>query len=244
MMPARKVVVDIETIPCADENRRLLGRPRPSAESSVWSSWFSSRRKNAAAEQELYLETSLNWTFGRIICIGLLIEATSQPPQTCAFLARINPADALATSLAKEAATLKEFWDAVLPDDYFIGHNILGFDLPFLWNRSLVCNVRPSRPLQLDRESVRFTFDTMQTWAHWSGSRGSRQYASLNNLSQIMGLRGKTGAASQVYDLWCKQRFEEIRDYCLSDVTLEYDLYRRLTLDGSAPILQWSQTNR
>jgi hypothetical protein len=240
MISARKVVVDIETIPCADENRRLLGRPRALAEASLWSRLFRSRQENAAAEHELYLQTSLNWTFGRIICICLLIEAESQPSQTRAFLARIDPADTLATSLSKEAAALKEFWDAVLPDDYFIGHNILGFDLPFLWNRSLVCNVLPSRPLQLERESVRFTFDTMQVWGHWSGSHASRQYASLNNLSQVMGLPGKTRAGSQVYELWRRQRFEEIRDYCMSDVTLEYDLYRRLTLAGNAPTLHWS----
>lgn len=236
-MPGRKVVVDIETIPCAEEHRRLLRRRRPPEPQGFWGRLF--RQEAADTEEDPYLQTSLNWTFGRIVCIGMLIQPEGGPAETRAFVARIEPTDTLAVSLAKEGAALKEFWDAVMPDDYFIGHNILDFDLPFLWNRSLACGVRASRGLQLERKSARFTFDTMQVWGHWSGSHGSRQYASLNHLSQIMGLPGKTGAGNQVYDLWQGQRFDEIRDYCLNDVKLEYEVYRRLTLDGSAPGVEW-----
>jgi predicted PolB exonuclease-like 3'-5' exonuclease len=202
---------------------------------------FKSLSPRQAAQEEPYRQSSLSWSFGRIVCIGLLVERENQQMEEQAFLARIDPQDTPAESLAKEADALKAFWEFVLPDDYFIGHNILNFDLPFLWNRSLVCGVRPSRPFYLYRESVRFTFDTMQVWAHWSGSPGSRQFVKLGTLTQLLGLRGKTGAGSQVYDLWCEARFEEIRDYCLSDVRLEYDLYRRLTLAGSAPTLRWNQ---
>jgi 3'-5' exonuclease len=242
-MSARKVVVDIETIPCAEENRRLLRRPRPVEAPGFWSRLF---RQQPAADtgEDPYLQTSLNWTFGRIICIGMLIQEDGRPTETRAFVARIDPSDTLAVSIEKEGAALREFWSAVMPDDYFIGHNILDFDLPFLWNRSLVCGVRASRPLLLERKSVQFTFDTMQVWGHWSGSHGSRQYASLNNLSQVLGLPGKSGAGNQVYDLWRRQRFDEIRDYCLSDVKLEYDVYRRMTLDGSVPALRWNRENQ
>ena len=55
-----------------------------------------------------------------------------------------------------------------------------------------------------------------------------------------MGLGAKTGAGNQVYELWRAGRFDDIREYCLNDVRLEYDLYRRLTFNGNAPNLSWN----
>lgn len=238
-MPFRKVVVDIETIPCADDMRRFIPPPRPSPEPGFWSRLF----KRPTPSEEPYLQTALNWTLGRIVCIGLLAERDDHRTEEQAFVARIMPDDSLAESLNKEAEALRAFWQFVLQDDYFIGHNILGFDLPFLWNRSLVCSVPASRSLNLQRESTTFTYDTMQVWAHWSTTPSSRQFVKLGTLAQVMGLRAKTGSGSQVYDLWRQLRFDEIRDYCLNDVRLEYDLYRRLTLEGAAPVLRWGQSD-
>lgn len=236
-MPSRKVVVDIETIPCADGMRRFIPPPRPSPQPPFWRRLF----KRQTSSEEPYLQTALNWTFGRIVCIGLLAERDDHRTEERAFVARIKPDDPLAESVNKEAEALRAFWQFVLPDDYFIGHNILSFDLPFLWNRSLVCGVTPSRSLNLERESTRFTFDTMQVWAHWSTTPSSRQYVKLDTLTQVMGLPGKSGSGSQVGNLWREQRFDEIRDYCLSDVRLEYDLYRRLTLGNTTPPLRWNR---
>lgn len=236
----RRVVVDIETIPCADAMRDLIPRRQSQAEPGFWRRLFGSPARQFASGDNAYLRTALNSTFGRIVCIGLLVEQEDRQTETRAFLARITPSDTIAESQAKESEALRAFWEAVFADDYFIGHNILDFDLPFLWNRSLVCNVRPSRSLRLDRETTEFTFDTMQAWGHWS----TRQYTGLNVLAQVMGLGGKTGSGSQVYGLWREQLFEDISDYCLSDVKLEYALYRRMTLDGTAPALQWNSGRR
>jgi 3'-5' exonuclease len=236
-MGLRKVVVDIETIPCVDALRPFIPPPRPSAQAPLWRRWF---KRKATYAEESYLQTALNWTLGRIICIGLLVEGNNHTAEEHAFIAPIQPGDSLEDSLQKEAEALRQFWGFVCADDYFIGHNILGFDLPFLWNRSLICGVCPSRPLHLQRESSKFTFDTMQIWAHWASTPSSRQFVKLNTLAQVMGLQAKTGSGSHVYDWWREQQFEKIRSYCLSDVRLEYNLYRRMTLHGSTPALQWS----
>jgi 3'-5' exonuclease len=239
IMP-RKVVVDIETIPCPDGLRDLIPRKRSQSESGFWRRLFAPLAQSPENGEDAYLHTALNPAFGRIVCIGLLLEQDGRPTETRAFLAQIKRSDTVAESQARESEALRAFWEAILPDDYFIGHNILNFDLPFLWNRSLVCGVRPSRSLHLERETTQFTFDTMQAWGHWS----ARQYTGLNVLGQVMGLGGKTGSGSQVYRLWHEQRFDEIRDYCLGDVKLEYALYRRMTLDGMAPALEWNSCSR
>lgn len=233
-MAPRKVVVDIETIPCADAERRFIPPPRSAAPVGFWRRLF----QREAPTEEPYLQTALNWTLGRIVCICLLVEHENYQREEKSFVARIGVEDSLEASLAKETEMLRSFWQFVLPEDYFIGHNILGFDLPFLWNRSVICKVCPSRPLHLERESIRFTFDTMQVWAHWSPP-SNRQFVKLGTLTRIMGLGAKTGAGDQVYELWRTGRLDDIREYCLNDVRLEYDLYRRLTLDGNAPNLFW-----
>jgi 3'-5' exonuclease len=237
-MPRRKIVVDIETIPCVDAQRAFIPPPRSAPERGFWQRLFQRFQRQVPGEQP-YLQTALDWTLGRIVCIGLCVESENQKPQEQAFLARITPQDSPTESLAKEAEALKAFWQFVLPDDYFIGHNILGFDLPFLWNRSIVCGVCPSRSLNLQPESIEFTFDTMQVWAQWSSNPSNRRWVKLDTLAQVMGLRAKTASGSQVYGWWQEQRFEQIHDYCLSDARLEYDLYRRLTLDGNAPAVRW-----
>jgi hypothetical protein len=236
----RTVVVDIETIPCPDSMRSLIPVPRPSAPLPLWRRLF--QRDNSL--EEAYLQTSLNWTFGRIVCIGLLVAAENGPPHEHAFIAPILPSDSPAESLAKEQEVLRSFWGFVAPDDYFVGHNILNFDLPFLWNRSLICNVCPSRSLHLCHESTQFTFDTMQVWAHWPDSSRNRQYVRLSTLTQVLALPSKSGSGSQVYDLWRRQKFDEIRSYCLNDVRIEYDLYLRLTLQRSAPPLDWDCSHK
>jgi len=236
-MPARKLVVDIETIPCADELRHLI------PEAVLWKRIGNRLLGRGDPGEKLYRRTSLNWTFGRIVCIGILIELDDHPVENHALVAEIHPTDTLMQSLAKEAEVLRNFWQLVLPDDYFIGHNILTFDLPFLWNRSIVCNVAPSRPLCLEQGSTCRTFDTMLVWSHWPTSSRGGAFVGLNTLTRVMGLRGKTGTGNQVYELWRQNRFTEIRDYCLADVTLEYELYRRLTLSGAAPVLKWDRSS-
>jgi len=232
----RTVVIDIETIPCHDSIRSLIPASRSSARVPLWRRFF----ERDTSVHDAYLQTSLNWTFGRIVCIGLLVAADNRPPEELAFVAPILPGDSQAESLAKEQAVLRSFWGFVAPDDYLVGHNILNFDLPFLWNRSLICNVCPSRALHLYHESTQFTFDTMQVWAHWPDASGTRRYVRLSTLTQVLALPSKSGTGSQVYDLWRRQSFNEIRSYCLNDVRIEYDLYRRLTLEGLAPQLYWN----
>src|SRR5947209_20386554 len=105
-MSSRKVVVDIETIPCADAQRLFIPPPRSAAPVSFWRRLFA---REASTEQP-YLQTSLNWTLGRIVCICLLIYTESHPREEKSYVARIGEEDSLETSLAKAPDTLISFW--------------------------------------------------------------------------------------------------------------------------------------
>lgn len=232
-MPRRKVVVDIETIPCHDAQQSLIRRPRRSR------GFIRAIFERFPSEEDIQ-QTALDWTLGRILCIGTLVlddENRIDAPE--AFLSNIDPKDDFAQSIAKEADALRRFWSFVQPNDYFIGHKILDFDLPFIWNRSLICNVRPSCPLHLGHKTVQYTFDTMQVWSHWPDSPQVRLFVSLDRLSKVLALGCKSGSGDQVYKSWVNREFDRVRDYCLNDVRLEAELYRKLTSGGSAPTPTW-----
>jgi uncharacterized protein YprB with RNaseH-like and TPR domain len=89
---------------------------------------------------------------GRIVCIGLRLDSGTQITE-------------LAISDEDESAILRGFWDAIAPKDVLVGHNILGFDIPFVLQRSWIHDIRPSRHLDLRRYYTCDIVDTMQLWS-------------------------------------------------------------------------------
>jgi len=68
----------------------------------------------------------------------------------------------------------------------------------------------------------------MHEWNKWSGGKGPK----LEVLARILGLRSsKTEEISgdKVYSAFQEGRYKLIHDYCLADVALTREIYRRLT---------------
>ena len=60
------------------------------------------------------------------------------------------------------------------PDcDELVGHNIIGFDLPFIFQRCLAHSLQARPFVNLGDYNVRGVFDTMHRW--WLGAQTSRQ---------------------------------------------------------------------
>ena len=77
------------------------------------------------------------------------------------------------------------------PDcDLVVGHNIISFDLPFIFQRCLANNI-PVKPfIDLGEFHVRGVYDTMRGW--WLGDRRSR--VGLDDLAWTLGFESsKTG---------------------------------------------------
>ena len=73
----------------------------------------------------------------------------------------------------EEAQALRDFL-ALMSDfdpecDEIVGHNIIGFDLPFIFQRCLVNNIAVKPFVDLGEFNVRGVFDTMRGW--WLGGR-------------------------------------------------------------------------
>ena len=148
--------------------------------------------------------------FGRILCIGYAVDD--------------KPAECLC---GDEKEILRKFWAIAKGADLFIGHNVMDFDLRFIYKRSIILGIRPSKELSFARYRNNPIFDTMYEWERWSG-KGT----SLHKLSIALGLASPKEEGidgSKVYDHFLAGKSDEIYKYCMRDVEATRRVYNRIT---------------
>jgi hypothetical protein len=186
----------------------------------------------AAEEERVYQLGSLNATSGRVLSIAVHVGPI--PGFEIAGLTSNQGEHAFGIdeegNEQEEAQALRDFL-ALLSDfdlecDEIVGHNIIGFDLPFIYQRCLVNNIPARPPINLGEYNVRGVFDTMKAW--WLGSRNR---VGLDDIAWALGIESsKTGEVegSKVFDLYQAGRLAEIREYNLNDVRVTRKVYERL----------------
>jgi hypothetical protein len=186
----------------------------------------------AAEEERVYQLGSLNATSGRVLSIavhvgpipGFEIEGLTSDQSEHAFGIDADGNE------QEEAQALSDFL-ALISDfdvecDEIVGHNIIGFDLPFIFQRCLANNIPVRPPINLGEYNVRGVFDTMRGW--WLGGR---QRVGLDDIAWALGFESsKTDEVegSKVFELYQAGRLAEIREYNLNDVRVTRKVYERL----------------
>jgi len=163
-------------------------------------------------EAEIVKRLSLSAATAKIVCLAYALE----PPSD-------SPVEILE---GEENAILEGFWRLATEADLFVGHNILDFDLRFIWQRSIIQRVRPSRDIPLARYRSFPVFDTMHEWSRWG-----RGHVSLDLLARALGIPTPKACldGSKVYPYYRAGRLADICDYCKCDVDTTRQVYRRLT---------------
>ena len=137
---SRYIYVDIETIPAADP----ASVPAPKAPSN-----YKDPDKIAAyieaARSDAWLETSLDPLLGRILCIGWAID---DDPVSVAYNHSGDAKEEIIEAFAS-AVRLARADDVVLT---WVGHNIAGFDLRWLYYRA--CRYGHKELAQIGRAHV------------------------------------------------------------------------------------------
>jgi len=183
-------------------------------------------------EERCYQLGSLSATSGRILSIAVhegpvagIDFGDIEQPQT----ERVFGIDERGEE-QDEKKSLQGFLDYMKrfdPDtDELVGHNLLGFDLPFVFQRCLVHCISAKPLVDLGEYQVRGVFDTMHAW--WLGARRS---VSLDDIAWALGLESSKTATvegSKVFDLYQAGRLGEIREYNLNDVRLTRKIYERM----------------
>jgi hypothetical protein len=186
----------------------------------------------AAEEERVYQLGSLNAASGRILSIavhvgpvpGFEIEGLTSQQKEYAFGidAEGNEQD--------EAESLKGFL-ALMSDfapecDVLVGHNIVGFDLPFIFQRCLANNLAAKPFIDLSEFHVQGVYDTMRGW--WLGARNR---VALDDVAWALGIESSKTSdveGSKVFELYQAGKLAQIREYNLNDVRVTRKVYERM----------------
>jgi hypothetical protein len=222
----RRVFLDIETLPPDEDVRRRISP-------AMIRKLARQRRADDGAgdcTEEQFRRLALHGEYGRVLTIALTVEHDDQLIHR-GLLGRERQ-----TSLfhLDEGRTLRAFWklmrDFKTSKDIVIGHNVLNFDLPFLYKRSYVHGVKPTVELSFARYRNQPVFDTMQVWSGWD----YRSFLSLSDLGGVLGVGAKMEGMNGgcVYDCIINGEHDMVARYALQDVELVRAIYYRMTAPG------------
>lgn len=212
----RKLFLDIETLPAHEKDHQILRN------------LFDKKNKEFDQEKfdDFMQKTNFDGAFGQILCIGYAVD--DETPKN--FYNENN-----------EKETLRQFWELVSAisveprnmqyPDYgvqFIGHNVMDFDLRFIYQRSIVLGIKPSYDINFARYRSYPIYDTMKEWTKWSNSSVGLEYLALalDIPSPKDGIDG-----SQVAEFYKNGKINDILEYCKRDVETTREVYRKMTFE-------------
>lgn len=234
-----RIYIDVETIPSQIMGAREAARagvkpPANYKKPETIAAWWA--EEGEAAVERAYRAQALDASQGELVAISWATDDAE--PQTSIrgpgederlvlvrFCAGIQT---LVEDAAVPGPDGQSIWQ---PDPYFIGHHIGGFDLPFIWRRSIILGIRPpwKLPTPAAREGKDYG-DTMRLWA------GHRDTISLDRLCQALGIPspkadGMDGGA--VFDAWLAGDLDRIAEYNRGDVAAVRQVWQRLNWEVS-----------
>lgn len=224
----KKLFFDIETLPADIENPDVLEKLQHLYEREC----KTAAKKEAEPptfEDFVGQSSFFDGAWGRVLCIAL---AVNDDEIKCYCSDEKNGWD--------EKKVLENFWKIAGQCDMFVGHNIIEFDMRFIWQRSVLLGVKPSwqeedmrAPKYLSFAKYRSfpMYDTKQEWTKWSFGVKSH----LEHIALAMDLpTPKDGIdGSQVADFYKKGEIQKICDYCKRDVETTRAIYKRMTFDNT-----------
>jgi len=170
---------------------------------------------------------ALHATTGRVVAIGYLRKGPDGDAETW-----IEGVDAETS----EEEVLRRFWAGVqkciAKNVPMVGHNILGFDLPFLRQRSWMLGVQPiDGILERDRYWSKIFIDTLARWRSgvWGQDQGPVS-SKLGSLGELFGLGRKMGSGADFCRLWEGTIEEHVKavQYLTNDLRLTVGLASKL----------------
>lgn len=219
------IVFDIETLPCADEALlaaviATVAPPRTLKKPESIAAWWA--EEGEAAKAEAIAKTALDGALGRICCICWAIgdqPATGEISHNEAELIR------LFFAACEDAAKVERYYKPV-GTHTMVGHNIVGFDLRFLWQRAVIHGIKRPKCIPWNAKpwdpSIQ---DTMLLW-----NPGHEKRISLDKLCNVLGVPTSKGDldGSKIAQAWADGRLNDIADYCRADVEATRACYRKM----------------
>lgn len=211
---------DLETIPAQDpavkaEIAASITAPGQFKKPESIAEWLKENRDQAAEAE--WLKTSFDGGVGQIVCIGW----ADGDGEAHSYIADDLSRDA-------ERSIIEDFFCALVGAGprTLVGHNIIGFDLPFLWKRCMVHNIKP--PALFPRNPKPWAETVQDTMLLWDSQQ--RAGGSMDRLCRLLGIPGKGDFGGA--DVWPAIRdgeFAKVAAYCRGDVERTRALFQRMT---------------
>lgn len=217
------ITFDIETIPTNNDDvindlRKSIKPPAQYKKKESIDQWLNDNAENELKKS--LSKTSLNGMHGRVACIAFAKDDE----------------DVLSTEKEMtEEDVIQDFYDHIkfLENKIitFCGHNIAGFDLPFLKHRSMILGIKPPDCLLNAMKSKPWDGYIIDTMLMWSTDKDKR--VSLDNLCKALGIEGKGDMnGSMVADTWLEDP-QKVIDYCKDDVLKTREVYKHLSFQNA-----------
>lgn len=218
----RFVYFDLETIPCQSPDhfetlKRQVTAPASFKKPESIKAWLDENRETAA--KEALAKTSFDGGFGHVCTIAWAKND-----------GKINIRHA--KTVSQERDVISDFFDDL--DEYhsetLVGHNIVGFDIPFLRKRAVALGLRMPSRQSFPRDPKPWDKTLCDTMAMWAGGTNR---ISMDALCRILGIQGKDGFdGSKVADAWAAGEHDKIAEYCRDDVWRTREIHKRFLAAG------------
>lgn len=215
----KRLFIDIETIPgqkewIKEEAAEKVSPPGNYKKKESIDKWME---ENAEKEADnLWRKTALDGSRGEIFCIGYSVDGAGVKVER----------------EATEAETLHAFFNSLLEHDMnfkWVGHNISGFDLRFIWQRCVINKVKP--PVKIPYSAKPWDADIFDTMVEWAGIKPAGT-KSLSDVCKAIGVDGKGDIdGSKVWDYVKDGRYAEVDAYCMDDVSKVIKLHNMMTFE-------------
>jgi predicted PolB exonuclease-like 3'-5' exonuclease len=222
------VYFDIETASNFDDLSRLMLSDRRTFD--LWmkrSPYYRSAYEELKDDPEntIYLKkASLEPEFSRVICVSFGLFGDDGSKNFMSFC------DTDETELLDKACRILE--NSAAKGSRLCGHNIKGFDIPFLGKRILYNKMGLPTPLRLfNKKPWEIThLDTSEIFSF--GSWSQQKYLSLDLLANSLGIKSSKNLnidGSKVNQEYWRGNIESIKNYCEEDVRVVMEIMESIT---------------
>lgn len=188
----------------------------------MWCDAFGATKCEEVGETA-WRKTAFDATRGQICVIGFSFDG--EEPESLQIKEPEDEARILRTFFERLAIRYKA---TNMRRPIFVGHNLVNFDLPFIYRRAVILGIQPPAFLPINPSPYNeYVFDTMLQWA------GSKGRISMQNLCEALGIPGKETDGdidgSKVTDFYLNGQIDDVAKYCRGDIYRTRAMYDRLT---------------
>lgn len=224
------LTIDVETIGTSDpaviaEITAGIKHPGNMSKPETIAKW--EEQEKPALVEEAIAKTSFDASVGRIVCIGMALNeqpafADCSPHEDDVLNIAFHFINLAATNHYKSGTSR----DSAI---VFVGHNLSGFDLRYLWQRSVINGIQPPACLLRAMKAKPWDSVIADTMIMWSPERERR--ISLDRLCKALGVPTPKGDmnGSKVWAAFKAGELSKIAEYCAADVEATRNCYRRMT---------------